>query len=213
MLRDAAVSLIAARMGQRTDLNAAILLEMALTIQTKLEETAMMTPWFLLYRDGTLLSVVGDDLVSLPSDFIVPAEDRALQVYDATALRWLTLEKMTYEDLDAKHVDAEPTQPTAYAIDGVSLVLRPVPDAAYSLRLRYFRHDPLTIATNIETNWLKYAPDLVIAATCAEVARGQIHDMPLAQSFSTEILGAWNRVKILNEARQHAGMRYEMGED
>lgn len=77
MLRDAAVALIASRMGQRTDLNAAILLEMALVITTKLEENAVMTPWFLLHREDTLVSVAASDLIALPADFIVSAEDRA----------------------------------------------------------------------------------------------------------------------------------------
>jgi hypothetical protein len=213
MIRDDAIALVASRVGQRTDLNTAIQLEMSLVIVTKLEENPAITPWFLRTTKSDLVTVADVDTVALPADFIVQQEDRALQYYDEAGAKWVNLKKMLYEFLDQKYEDAAHAAPAAYNIDGLLIALRPVPDAIYTLRLRYYQHDPLVVANNVETLWLKYAPDLVIAATCATVAKGQLHDMELAASFDSEIAGAWRRLSVLNEAREHTGMTYEMGED
>ncbi|MEO7667596.1 MAG: hypothetical protein ABIU97_11280, partial [Dehalococcoidia bacterium] len=98
---------------------------MALTVQTKIEENGAMTPWFLFYRDSSLLSVVDNDEIALPGDFIIQVDDRAVQVQDSE-LSWHTLEKMSYEDLDVKHADASAAIPTAYTVEGLNIVLRPV---------------------------------------------------------------------------------------
>lgn len=214
MLRDAAVSLIASRMGQRTDLNDAIILEMGLVITTKLEENAVITPWFLLTESATSALTIDEERLAVPDDFIVEDEENPIFVLDTESNKYLPLKKIGYDEMVWKYKDSENTIPSVYAITGLYFTLRPLPNAAYAVKLRYYGKDPVLVSDgNVENRWLKYAPDLVIAATCAAVARGQIHDVPLAESFNGEIAGAWTRLKILNEARQHANRRYEMGEE
>lgn len=214
MIRDAAVSLIAARVGQRVDLNPIIILEMDLAIRTKLEESAKLIPWFLTTEMASTTTTIDDERLPLPTDFIIEVESGTLWIKTPDETKWTRLKKTDYDNLDEKFEDDGLGRPTHYAIAGLYFMLRPVPDIAYNVRMRYAGKDPQSVATsNVENLWLKYASDLVIAATCAEVARGQIHDFQLAASFAPEIASAWDRLRVLNEARQHANQDYQMGDD
>src|SRR5688500_991451 len=101
VLRDAAVSLIANRLGRRTDLDADIVSEMQLVQQAKLEGDAAVRPWFLLTETLTLTLAAGAETIALPADFLDEAEGFPLAFEDTTidptsADRWVALAKDDY---------------------------------------------------------------------------------------------------------------------
>ncbi len=214
MLRDAAVALIAARVGQRSDLNAAIILEMDLAITMTLELNPKLIPWFLESEFATTTMTPNDERLALPNDFIMECESGTLWVYNTSAAKWVRLHKNDYDTIDEKYENSAAAIPVQYSLSGNYFLLRPIPNVAYSVRMRYIAKDPTSILnTNVENRWLKHAADLVIAVTSQAVARGQVHDEVLAQSFEADIARAWERLYRLNEARQHANRDYQMGDD
>lgn len=212
MVRDAAVTLLLSRLGNRkaAEYSSIILLEMD-EVQLRLEGDPVLMPWFMLTESSTSVTIIGDERVALPADFIHEFEDGALQVQDPTSLLWLDLTKEDYEHMREEYRESDPGQPKQYALVGSYFRVKPVPDLVYSIRMLYFAHQVLPSATNIENSWLKYASDLLLSETGFTVASLHMQDMELAQQFDGARKIAKDRLWKLNEARMHANRDYMMG--
>ena len=69
----------------RTDLNASILAEMLLVQSVHLEGQGTFTPWFLESEMSSASTVIDEERVPLPLDFLCAIEDEPLWLYDTTA--------------------------------------------------------------------------------------------------------------------------------
>lgn len=95
---------------------------------------------------GTVATVSGTQTVSLPSDF---AQMRQLRIAGDNSTGY-PLEAVTLNTVEAYDYSGKPT---VYAIHGDTIILGPIPDAAYTLNLRY--EQKLTALTdNSQTNWV-----------------------------------------------------------
>jgi hypothetical protein len=169
MTRDEAVTRIQRRLGFRTDLVAEIQDELKVA-QESLEREMVSPPWFLLEEVSFTVTTADESRVEVPSNFLREYEQGTLWIYD-TALEdpWVELSKGFMAGLNAFYVGTG--QPKAFSLDGKYFRLHPTPDAEYTLRLIYYKTDtPLT--TNIENQWLKYAPWLLVGLAGQEVAVG-----------------------------------------
>lgn len=209
MLRDTAVSLIGLRLGQRTDLTSAILLEMQEVQNTVLEQHEWL-PWFLESEMASADCTADDERLPLPSDFLGELEEAGLWLYDATAESPFTeLSKGTYDELLRKH--PTPAKPRAYAITGSYFLLKPTPDAVYSFKMRYYQADAI-LDTNIENKWLANASDLVMALTGVVMAEKYLQNGQLADRFKQDAGDAWARLYKRHVAWQEANQTRRMGD-
>ena len=211
MTRTEAIALLAFRLGQRTDLDAAILAEMVLT-QSVLEQEGDSIPWFLVSEMSSASTVVGEERIATPTDFLGLLEEEPMWVFDAAATpTWSALLKTSYVAM----VQRFPLlgKPRCFDLAGDYFLLRPIPDAVYGLRLRYAAADVSVSASAGENNWLRYAPDLLIAETGAVMAGKYLQNPKLRAEFKEDALVARRRLWIKTESRLHNGRTYGMGED
>ena len=175
MLRDAAVDLIMKRLGNQNDVSLRddIIAEMVQAQVTVLEGD-LFKPWFLVSEEASNMTVIGEERVPLPDDWIDFWDEIGLYRYDSSLddpyiemVRddWsLIKEQLNYSG-----------KPSHWDIGNNYLLMRPLADAAYELRFWYIAKG-LTLAgtygdaNNIENDWLKWASDWLIGETGAVIA-------------------------------------------
>lgn len=213
MTRDEVVSLLGYRLGSRTDLDAKIILEMAYVQVYTLEGTGAFTPWFLESELANVNTAAGEERVALPDDFLGEIEDQSLWYYNPenTDSPYTELHKSSYDRLILRYQAS--SIPREYSIAGDYILLRPVPDAEYNLRMRYYASDVLVTTGNIENKWLKYAADLFMAEVGAVMASKHIMNQNLAAEFRNDAAIARQRLYTKHEVRKHSNRTYGMGED
>lgn len=201
MIRDTLFSLLAQRLGNRTDLITRMATEVQLLQETKLEGHEWL-PWFLETDKTTIDTTANDERIALPVDMLGEIEEEALWVVDSTQEQPLVpLRKMDYDDMIRMYPGTG--QPKAYAVGADYIFLGPVPDAVYTITLRYMAKDA-TLSTNIENKWLKHASDVVIAELGAIMAKQHMQFFELAATFEQDAQKAWNRLYTKHVARQEA---------
>ena len=214
MLRGAAVSLLEGRLGNRTNITATIILEMIQAQETVCEMNGLFTPWFLETKTRATLGSTTVDVeeLALPADWLGEIEEQSIWIYDAsnTDTPYTELRKGSYDVALQRFPTA--AIPQRYTLNNDQLLFSPTPDAVYDIRARYFAKAP-SLSTNIENNWLKYASDWLIAETGLIIARDHIQNDVMAQRFIQAAQRGRDRVFVANEARQHVGRVYGMGED
>ncbi len=206
MLRDAAVSIIAQRLGNRTDLNDQIIAEMQFAQEAL--ETEDYKPHFLLSEFADTTTTIGEERLAVPSNFIQEYDEGTLWYYDTTGATpvWTPLRKRAVEDI--KNAGLAEGPPQYYSIGNGYFRLGPVPDAEYSIKMLYYKRDTV-LTSNIENGWLKYAPRLLIARTGLDVATF-IRDPQLVQIFGQLYTDARAKFIANEEGRKHANMDYRM---
>lgn len=216
MLRDSAVSLIAARCGNRTDLDVRIVAELQYA-QEVLEQREFL-PWFLLTESSSPAFTVEVPSTALTgyTGFIREAENDEMGeafVIDPDTAVWTKLKKAPLSELlyANNSVDAETGLPTRYALTKTDLYISPKPDKAYTVRFRYYATDTV-LSSNIENQWLKYAPDLLIGMAGAAVAL-YTGNVDAAGYFQAQEAKAFDRMVKQTTARREAGLTHNMGED
>lgn len=209
MLRADCITLIASRLGNRTDLNDTIALEMLMVQETLLEGTGAFLPWFLVTELVDLPVTAGEERVNLPAVFLGEVEGQPLWWYDANlANPYKRLHKNDLGLLMEKYIAN--AVPVEYALSGNYIILKPTPSVNGTLRLRYYA---AAVKDETENGWLKYAPDLLIAETGAVIAGKYLQNTGLADRFIQDGVIARQRLFAKNEARQHTNRQYGMGED
>ena len=212
MKREEAVTQIQRILGFRTDLSTECINALQ-DAQVELESRADLRPWFLLTDPtATFLSTTKDvETVALPSDFLEEYEGDALFYFDSAAAdedKWTPLAKDDIPFL-RKELSGSDT-PLAYALVGTTLHIFPTPDAVYTLRQSYYKADSV-LTTNIENDWLKYAPQLMIGTAGGLFLDVGLRDAKAAAKFADlEARGA-DRLMRENESRKHTNRRYQMG--
>ena len=211
MLRDTVVQLIQGRLN-RTGMETTIISEMQFVQEFLLEGTGAFTPWFLASEMANVDAPLGEERVLLPTDFLGEIEEQSLWRYDATNVTcpYTELHKTAYDRIILKYEIAG--TPQEYAIVDNYILLRPIPDTVYNIRMRYYAKD-VTLTSNIENKWLKYAADWVMAETGRILAGDYIRNDALEAKFQLEANTARQRVWTRHEARQTTNRTYGMGED
>jgi len=213
MLRDAAITLLEGRLGNRTNLRATIILEMQQAQQTALERNGIFYPWFLEIETLTTIGTTTKDIefLALPADWLAEIEEQSMWIFDSGADEpYVELKKGAYDVALQRFPEA--AQPKRYMLNKNNILFKPTPDKGYVIQTRYFATDQV-LSTNSENDWLKYASDWLIAETGIIIARDHIQNDPMAQRFIAAATRARDRVFIENEARQHVGRVYSMRED
>lgn len=217
MLRDAAVDMLMKRFGNNTDvtLRDDIINEMAEAQATVLEGDVIF-PWFLVSEESSAVTVIGDERVGLPADFIAPWEHGFLFRYDvALDDPYIEMSREDWE-LIKRELNYAGT-PTHYDIAGEYIFMRPVSDAVYPLRMRYIARG-LTLAgvygdeQNIENIWLKYASDWLIGETGVVIAEQYLQSRPEKVAlFRLQATRGRDRIRLKNIAMEEANKQRVLG--
>jgi len=206
MLRDDAVAIVKRRLGNRIGtLDAAIIDEMKLA-QTIFEHDAFL-PWFLLTELTTISTVASQERIAVPTNFLRETERGGFLIMDAENT-WQQVLKDDYSALRA--VNQSEGLPTHYALTGVNFRLFPTPDQAYVLNLIYFAQDAV-LSTNVENQWLKWAPDLFIAQTAFQMAQNHFLDPNVLGVLAGQVREGKASLRRLDGARRATQHRYIMG--
>lgn len=201
-----------------SSIRATALLEMVRWLD-RLERTALsFKPWFMFTDDTASLDTVANtETVALPASFRAWEEEGELLYIQnpatATPDVWTKLTRKTYAYLKEEYVDSSYAIPTKFDVLGETIYLRPIPDAAYNLRALMYVAQSAPADDAVETSWLKWAPDLLIAGAAYQVATKHLRDTELSAALAGEIQELKVELYRMHEARATAGHNDSMGDD
>ena len=207
MNRDTAIGVIADRLGNRTDLDSQIQNEIVLA-QVELEQE-LDPPWFLVKKVSGLNNGPAPDydLIPVPGDFIQEVEGAKLWWNNNGT--WTPLDRaLDFADTEEAEL-THYTTPSFYSTLGFEMYLAPAPAEILTFRWWYYAHDT-ELSSNIENNWLKYAPEVLISRTGMKMAP-YLKDKEALASFKNTYTLALSALRRMNEARKVSGMDLSMG--
>lgn len=175
MTRDEGVALIKQQLQARANSDSSIVSYMQLA-QTTLESSPTK-PWFLVSEDTFTTTSDGEERVALPTDFLCEVEEATFKYRpdDWPDEEEVDLIKDDYDVLRVNFREEDDGPPQAYALLGQYFRVFPLPDAAYQVRLIYYKQDTV-LTTNVENNWLKYAPLLLLGSAGQLMGAGPLRD-------------------------------------
>ena len=209
MDRDTARTRIQQALAFRTDKEAEIISALQ-DAQVVLEREAVL-PWFLQSEVSSITTVIGEERIPIPSDFLREWEEDPLWYFVAGTGgdddAWTELAK---EDL-AFLRKAYPGSgaPIAYALDVKYFRIFPTPDAVYPLKMVYYKADAV-LSSNVENQWLKYFPYLMIGEA-GRLFAPALRDKDATTQFTRWAAEGRAQMLVENEARIHSSRRYIMG--
>lgn len=207
MTRDEVVSLVQQGLGFRSDLTTEIITQLRYQQEEVLEKQATL-PWFLLTEFANINTVVGEERIPVPSDFLQEYEEGSLWFVDpalAEEDQWKPLAKGLLEDIKT----AETGPPKCYALTKDYFRVFPVSDEAYQLQQIYYAR-AAELTTNIENVWLEHAADWLMNLVGTHMAE-DLSNQDATLTFQQRMLVGQKRVMDETEARKHANQRYIMG--
>jgi len=175
-----------------------------------MEMGGTFVPWFLESEWSESATVVDDERLELPADFIQEIEDQVVQFKPDASSRWKTIPKKRADELEYLSEDIENPVgfPRAYSLQNNYFIFAPTPDQIYPIRMKYFKRDvPFNLVTD-ENKWLRFAADWLMAETGQILAAQHLHDDELAVKFQMQVASAKQRVYTMHEAREHANRNY-----
>lgn len=209
MIRDAAVALIQQTLAFRGDKSAEIVTCLQLA-QSQLE-LEPEKPWFLTTELLTRLTSTTTERVAIPTDMLIEADSGALwwvpseedftaedDVSDEDIGKMVALKKDEYDVLVQNFKRTAAGSPKAYALRGQYFIIFPTPDREYTLKLLTLKQDTV-LSSNVENNWLKYVPLLMIGKAGQYIAPGLRDPGALATFKDWEKQGRIALVQMNNE--------------
>jgi hypothetical protein len=203
-----AVLLLKRRLGRYTDnpteLDTFILDELK-AAQNRLENKTSL-PWFLKTRLSGLQTVVGEERIVIPYNWLRVREDWEKPVQILKDGLWRNLPVYSYEKL-WENTTAVPDLPVGCAQDGGDIVLGPPPAESYPIKLGYFKREfVLVTGTVVSNGWLKYAFDLIISEAGFILANNYLKNAEAAGQFRAEIQRAEQDLRMTTIAYETAAM-------
>lgn len=209
MNRDSFVLLLKSRLTRAGDstLDAKIISELQF-VQGILEAEAFL-PWFLVGVNTSMVSVAATETVAPPATFLMElSEEKSLWIRN-TDLTYSPLDKFEYSPLATDEDYSGSGTPLAYSLLGNLFYLKPTPDAIFNFKLFGYFADTV-ITTNIENNWLKFAPDLMLAEVGKILAEKYMRDTELTATFVNDASVARSRLITVDTARREASIEQVM---
>lgn len=192
MLRSVAVSRIQQGLGFRSDLADAIV--DALQEAQREFEIGATLPWFLVEEDATVATTASSHSIAYPSGFLRLVEEEGPYYTDATTgLRYLEIRP--YDEMLKYYTDYEAGAPRALSIRKGQIDVFPLPDAAYTITLSYYKAAEV-LDSDIENAWLANVPDLLLNRAGMLIAEDLEHSVAY-QKFERKFV-FW-RQKYLSE--------------
>lgn len=208
MLRDEAIDMMKVLMAYRRDSSDVYVSALKLA-QSQLE-IGPTKPWFLLSEDANIRLTIGEQRIRLPSDFLSEYDEAGLRhIPDIASASPVDLRKEQLDQLQKDYLFEGSGAPEAYALKGEYFVIFPVPDDTYYIEMPYYKRDE-ALTSNVENNWLKWVPYLLIGEAGLFMATGA-RDMEAKKEFQRLKNEGLIMLNTQNEARAHENMVYQVG--
>lgn len=167
-------------------------------------------PFFLQTEISSITTVAGEERVPLPTDFLTIEEDDALWLFDSAAdKKWKELPKHDLDALRRKYASTDNAEPEAYALSNLYFRMFPTPDDVYTLKMVYMARAE-ALVTDIENDWLKHFPFLLISLAIKEVVEGT-RDQTAYQWAQARETVERSRLRTFIIARETTNFTYQMG--
>lgn len=207
MTRNEAVSLVQQNLGFKNALSSTIITNMQ--AQQQQLELSPTKPWFLLSENSFTNTTVGVRRVALPSDFLDEYEEGCLHYDRQDSTEPECLSKDTYERLAYAYRNERTGEPKAYSLDGNYFNIFPLPDGVYKIQMKYYKKGA-SLTTNIENEWLKHIPLLLVGKVGLVVAEA-LRDTGAVPFFKSMVQESLLLLENQNEARKHSNYELQMG--
>lgn len=214
MTRDEIETEIRNKLAYNTGLSSSLIVTSINNAQNLLEEGPIL-PWFLESDYVSLTTTIGDEKVALPTNFIREVEEKALWYYDSTAdSPWVELAKNVLEDNRTTFNTANTISgpPKSYSIQGSNIRVFPKPDAVYTLKFIYYKHEDLLTAGSDTNDWSTNFPYLLIGKAGGLLAMDS-RDKDGMQIFSAIEAMEMDRLGRAVDARKWANFTMQRGGD
>jgi len=210
MTKDEIIALIKQTCGFRLDKDTEISAMIDLA-QTNLENEPIK-PWFMLSEFATINTVVGENRVRVPDDFLLEYDDGALYYIPGGDDDDVPLIKDDYDVLKKEMIrNGELTgPPQAYSLSGDYFIIVPTPDDAYLLKMKYYKQIAKMVAGTEENAWAKWFP-LLLAAEAGKLISPAFRDAGATQTFNGWGGQGRAQVLVMNEARDVANRDMQVG--
>jgi len=214
MTRDEAVTRMRRKLAFNNSLNATVLVDALKDAQLSLEKEPEL-PYFLRTEYTSISTVASEERIPLPAlpdapEFLMIVEDSALWRFDSTEdKQWKEIVKCDLDALRRLYAESDEDEPRAYALDGLYFRVFPAPDKAYTLKMIYYGKD-LLLDTNIENEWLKHFPFLLISLAIKEVTEGTRDTSAYNLAGARETVER-ARLRTFVIARETSNLTYQMG--
>jgi hypothetical protein len=147
-------------------------------------------PWFLHATIG--LTVGPDAFTELPGGFLEEmSEENGGFLYAHGDDGIYQLKKRAFPDIFERY-SLQAARPLYYDVVANKVWVYPTPDREYELTCNFMKAD-VTLEQNIENEWLRHAPMLMIAAACIPIAN-YVRQPQLIPQFAAEVNQAWSDV-------------------
>ncbi len=203
------VTLIAQRLGSRTDLAAEILANMQWVQENELEGCKEFLPWFLLDPAYEVTLASGTSSVAL-SAMLQPDDGAIFRIYptaDPTAVGELVQKQ---RDRGVAHLLVDTARPTQIALFDDTLYVDRKADQEYKIYFAAFVREAALTVDSSTNAWTTKASDWFVAEVMRKLAL-RLQNDSMYKMASTEASEAKQRVWVRSEAFEHAGKEYQMG--
>lgn len=158
-------------------------------------EAEPLKPWFLISEDTYAETTEDEERIELPDNFLAETDEAVLRYVPDDPSEddpERDLVKEDYDQLRKKYRDEDTGgiltgEPEAYALMGNYFRIFPTPDDTYTLHMLYYWKDD-ELDTNIENQWLKYVPLLVMGKAGKIISMG-----PLRDSGAWQVFDSWEK--------------------
>lgn len=211
MTRDEAITRIREALGFNESLQASTIVNALKDAQGSLEREPEL-PWFLRTEIASISTTANEERIALPDDFLLMPEtqDDGLWRFDSGAdTKWVRLSRDHLGFLRHKYRSTDPAKPTHFAVDKDYFRLFPEPDDVYTIKMIYLASDTV-LDTNIENQWLKWFPWLLIAMALQQVV-GSTRDAAWVEQWQSREQAERARLAMFSTAREMMDMPLQMG--
>jgi len=205
--RDEGVALIKQQLAFRQNRDAEIVSNLQLAQQ--MIEIGPTKPWFMYSERSSTTTTANEQRVLVPPSFIEEIDEEGLVYVDSDGEAH-DLTKDEYDVLKRNFADSEPGEPEAYALMGEYFWIFPTPDDSYTIRMMHIERQVL-LTSNVENNWLKWCPYLLLGTALKQIAMGPLRDTVASGVADTWIAVGAKLLATQNEARNLANRTLQMG--
>ena len=192
-----------------TVVRADVILEVTRLMQSW--EKGSFHPWFLETVASGLVTVADTQTISEPTDYGLLIEDTDVFVVDEDGDD-NTLERGYHENLENKYANEDAGLPKTYDFFGGLIYFGPVPDAVYTIKLKYYANSTVPPDDNdpVTNPWVLNAEDYCITAAAERIVRYYLKNSKLAGELKLDLALLRKELFNYSESRKHVDMNYEV---
>lgn len=174
-------------------------------------ERSPFHPWFLETVASGFVTVADTQTVDMPSNYLLLVEDTRVLIVDGDGADQ-KLRRGYHEDLEDYYLNEDAALPKHYDIFANKMYFGPVPDAAYTVKFKYYASTtaPESDGNDVSNPWILNAQAFCVSSLAQVLVQDYIKDDKRAAALAMEAQKHRIELHKYNEARKHVDMDYEV---